>query len=320
MPTLSDNAVKEQYVNECRAMSNNIERSTSRGLKAKLIKAVNSALDTSGIPKVGSSEDNKSDANAYFSFKTWSITFGRPLCGDCAMTYKMLIDCANTVYHESRHCEQWFRMAQGVASGPEYISNQDLFVRFQQDISRTAANINKRMGIETSAATAAVTNCKNIPVSKFDIQKWWRSIYAVRAKHRGEVLTHIQVRYNQYRELPEEVDAWRCGDDAGERLKEALNVRDNCPCYHDWKVLTARSGHFRSGHFQATSGTLVAVDQALLAFEQDRRSRDKREALVKAFSAWYSANKKERTMRDKANFGEQEGVITQLRTFLGLPA
>ena len=54
------------------------------------------------------------------------------------------------------------------------------------------------------------------------------------------MLQHLDVgdNYDKYRNLAEEVDAWRLGDALGDDLKQAIGVRDDRPSYRDWKALT----------------------------------------------------------------------------------
>lgn len=314
MATLSDHATRDTYRRACQTINNQLDKLSVDQVKQRLVNAANAALVASRVPAVSQGNDSASGSNAYFDFGPWKIVFGGPLSGKRPLTQAFFVRCANVVYHEARHCEQWYRMAQAVARGYDHISNQDLFLAFQQDIKRDAANINKRMGIHLSAATAAVSNPDYSPVPRSEIQKWWRSIYAVNRNRRGKVLQHLddQDNYDRYRNLAEEVDAWRLGDTVGEEVKEAIGLRDDQPSYRDWKVLTAAGAKW----YQGRSSDLKAIDKAFEKYDKSKLATDK-EALKLAFQPWYAEKvKKGSTIRNMAD-DDGVGIVERLRAFLG---
>ena len=304
---LSNPACRAQYANDCERLNGNLARLSQGGLKSELITAVNRSLTSASVPPVTQGNDTASGANACFDFQAWRIVFGAPLNGSGRMTQKLLVKCANTVYHEARHCEQWFRMAQAVARGYDHISNQDLFLAFQGDVNRNAASINSHMYIQLAAANAAVANSDYAPVTRNTINGWWRSIYAVNRNRRGQVLTHIQDRYDDYRNLPEEVDAWRLGDSVEEEVKVRVGMRDDRPSYFDWKQLT------KAKWYNRRSNALQMVDSAFNKYERTRSIPDK-DALRLAFKAWYTP-KNGITIRNGLDIDEV-GIVSQLDEFL----
>jgi len=310
MGTLSEHGIRNNFNGACQAINRQLDRLSQDEVKRKLISAANAALTSSGVPTVGMGSNPGSGANAMFDFTTWSIVFGGPLSGKRLLTQKFFVNCANTVYHEARHCEQWFRMAQAVARGFDHISNQDLFLAFQGEVKRDAQTIGQKMWLHPNAAAAAVANSNYAPVRKDEIQKWWRSIYAVNRNRRGHVLEHIseEDNYDKYRNLAEEVDAWRCGDGLGEELKAAIGLRDDRPSYRDWKILT------KGQWFQYRSGDLKDLDQAYERYESSRSAPDLA-SLKTAFQSWYGP-KGGNTIRNKLD-EDGVGVVDRLRTFLG---
>ncbi len=304
---LSNHACRNQYIDDCARLNVNLARLSQDGLKRGLIAAVNQALTRANVPTVTQGNDLASGANASFSFSDWRIVFGAPLNGNVRMTQKLLVKCANTVYHEARHCEQWYRMAQAVARGYDHISNQDLFLAFQGNLDRDAAAIHDYMFIQLTAAKAAVVNHDYTPVKLFDILRWWRSIYAVNSNHRGQVLVHIQDRYDDYRLLPEEVDAWRLGNSIEEEVKERIGIRDDRPSYFDWSQLT------KAKWYNRRSDELKAVDTAFERSERSKSEPDKN-ALKLAFRAWYKP-KNGITIRNGLDI-DQLGIVDRLEGFL----
>jgi hypothetical protein len=86
--------------------------------------------------------------------------------------------------------------------------------------------------------------------------------------------------YQSYRNLPEEVDAWRCGDSVGEEIKEKIGLSDKRPCYKDWRLLS------KAKWYQSRSKDLQAVDDAFKVYEKTPNAVNK--GLLKtAFTTWY---------------------------------
>jgi len=283
--TLSAPNIRAIYADACRNIESNLDNLGHNDVKQRLLAAVNSVLLQCGVPAVGQGDAPSSPSNAYFDFGPWQIVFGSGLSNKITLTRRHFVNCANVVYHEARHCEQWFRMMQAVASPKLVISNQDLFIVFQQEVKRTAPNMNTYMGVNLNAALAAVSDPDFAPVKAGDIQGWWRSVYAVKATHRGNVLHDLGTVggddvYQKYRGLPEEIDAWRCGDAVGEEVKEKIGLSDKRPCYKDWRLLS------KAKWYQGRSKELQAVDDAFKVYEKVPNSVNK--GLLKtAFTTWY---------------------------------
>src|SRR5262249_52721783 len=80
-----------------------------------LAKEANKRLKDAGVPEteliIGDAEGNLGQ----FAFESWSLEIGKPAFENNAPTLAQMADMADTIYHESRHAEQWFRMAQMLA-------------------------------------------------------------------------------------------------------------------------------------------------------------------------------------------------------------
>lgn len=161
---------------------------------AAIASLANAQLQQAGVPVVTFTVQNMT-ALGEFDFSTWSLTLGQAALAVATPTQAQLDDIANTVYHEARHAEQWFNMAQ---------------LRAGQ--GRTAAQIATEMSIPATVAAAAVADPIAPGSAKALIaQNWYDGIYGAGGANRNRVLT--SGTNAEYRALPEEHDAWRVGDE-----------------------------------------------------------------------------------------------------------
>ena len=161
---------------------------------AAIARLANDQLRQAGVPAVTFTVQNMT-ALGEFDFGTWSMTLGQAALAVANPTQAQLDDIANTVYHEARHAEQWFNMAQ---------------LRAGQ--GRTAAEIAAEMFIPAHIAAAAVADPIAPGSAKALIaQNWYDGIYGAGRANRNRVLN--SGTNAEYRALPEEHDAWRVGDE-----------------------------------------------------------------------------------------------------------
>lgn len=293
---LRDRACQAQYVSECLGIVNNIDGMDQAAVQATLIKAVNRQLKLCGVPKVTQEEDPSSQSNAEFNYQTWAITFGAPLMVPGSLNALRL--GVNTVYHEARHCEQWFRMAQGVAAGK-------LNKNVENRIDRTkVADIAAKLWIPLNIAQAAMAATDYGGNSDSEVRGWWDSVYAASGGIRGRKLGHIDTRYDAYRGLPEEIDAWNLGDTVGEDFAGQC-PKLGCPTYAYWKKSTAV-------WYLSRSSDLKALDASLNAYDKSK-SASNRAQLKVDFDIWYAPKLlKGSTARAIGN----NNAVTQLEIFL----
>lgn len=160
-----------------------------------ILEKVNERLQEAGVPQVGK-VIQALGANEYgrFAFSLWSIRVNQDLLASDALTEAQAADLADTMYHEARHAEQWYRMAQLLAGQ-----------------GRTAGQIATQMGIPARiAAEAAANPIEPGSMEALIVDGWFQSVYGTGSAHRRHVLGPSGT-YEQYRNLPEESDAWRVG-------------------------------------------------------------------------------------------------------------
>jgi hypothetical protein len=201
---------------------------TAQARRDKLVELVNQRLADAGVPAVTPAFDANVNNAGSFSFSTWTMRIGQGPLGTDSISEEDAREVADTVYHEARHTEQWFRMAQ---------------LRAGQGLS--AAAVTTELGIPARIATAAAA----LPLARGSMeaviaQGWWDSVYGAGSDHREAVLTELDasataltaaqaahaanptaatqaaldeanersdLAFAAYQNLPEENDAWATG-------------------------------------------------------------------------------------------------------------
>lgn len=172
-----------------------------------MVKLVNKEIKRAGVPALTHALKSMPGDNGQFDFTTWTIDLDSVLLSKASLTEAELDDLSNTIYHEARHAEQWFAMAQ-------YLAGE----------SKTASEIKNEMGIPASIASAAFASPrKKGSMDALVAKGWYESIYGKKSAHRERVLGP-KGTYEQYRNLPEEHDAWRVGDEYDQNLGDLRSL------------------------------------------------------------------------------------------------
>jgi hypothetical protein len=191
---------------------------------AKLVKYVNAELKKAHAPPVGYILDPGTNAGeALFDFGPWNLSIGSNGL-DGALSDDMVGELADTVYHESRHAEQWFRIAR---------------LKAGESPQPTKAALAASLGIPDAIADAALKHplkpatklqkffhtkkwAERQDVKLAEAQSWYDGIYGANAAHRGEVYADLDNRHADYMALVEEVDAWDVGGKAGAKVRALI--------------------------------------------------------------------------------------------------
>jgi hypothetical protein len=189
----------------------------------KLLKYVNAELKKTHVPEVKEIKLKSGGdfGNATFDFRDWTIGMDDEGLED-DLTDDQIGELGDTIYHESRHCEQWFRMARLKAGEGLDKANLVSTMYIPDDIANAAvARPLKPLG----KITRMLRRKQFVERQDAKLQEakdWYASVYGDDAQHRGEVLGDIQNRYDDYRALSEEVDAWDVGGTTGQKIRALL--------------------------------------------------------------------------------------------------
>ncbi len=198
---------------------------TPEARRDRLVELVNQRLASAGVPPVTPVFDPNANNAGSFSIATWVMRIGRARLAGDSISEEDARAIASTVYHEARHTEQWFRMAQ---------------LRAAQGLG--AAAIARELGIE--ARIALLARAEPLVRGSMEAviaQGWWDSVYGAGSAHREAVLGRVDraaterraaraafaanataanqarldranerfaVAFAAYQNLPEENDAW----------------------------------------------------------------------------------------------------------------
>jgi hypothetical protein len=117
-----------------------------------------------------------------FHFSTWVLGLGKGPFGAASVDDGQAAEIADTVYHESRHAEQWHRMARLLAGK-----------------GTSAADIMKKLGIAGKAAADAATKpLKDATTGEGkEASAWYESVYGSGAAHRNKLLGETLPKYSK---------------------------------------------------------------------------------------------------------------------------
>jgi peptidoglycan hydrolase-like protein with peptidoglycan-binding domain len=200
---------------------------------------VNAQLAAAGIPSAAHVLKDLGPSAGALDFTTWTLELGQKPFSKATVTDAEASDIAGTVYHEARHAEQWHMMAR-------YLAGR----------GRSAATIATEMGIPAKiAADAKSKPLKPGSMEALIAEGWHENVYGAGAERRNQVLTRAEAKKTaldkakeahaknptpankakleqaqrefdaaeqQYRDLPEENDAFAVAD---QMEKELAKVR-----------------------------------------------------------------------------------------------
>ncbi|MBN2133877.1 MAG: hypothetical protein JW741_30525 [Sedimentisphaerales bacterium] len=223
MPTMTDNAVLVQFANACKAAVHSQWSTFASGQQRanKLFDITCLVLDICQVPRPSLQLDaNLGGASGLFDFSHWKLKIDPNGFGQNATPDRdAFLTLVTLIYHEARHCEQWFQMARYAAVGHQMTAQKlssSLFIPVH--IASTA--LNRKMGL--SDPMLALT------------KEWYESVYGAKSGFRGITLQGLMLRrtgdaklnnfHNGFHSrysgvLPEEIDAWAVQEKVADHYK-----------------------------------------------------------------------------------------------------
>ena len=152
------------------------------------MRLVNAHLEAVGVPAVTPNPIDTGTNLGTFDFHTWQMEIGLEALSIAQPDRAQAADVVDTIYHEARHAEQWFRIAQ---------------LRALQRRRRQGAAEDARLGrviateleIPRRIADLAVTTPPRFALGSMDAliaQGWFDSVYGTGSARRERVLTELE--------------------------------------------------------------------------------------------------------------------------------
>lgn len=97
---------------------------TSAQRRQRIEDLANAQLHKGGVPKVSMVPKKLATDYGQFDFTTWKLVINKDLLNGNSLPEAQAKELANTVYHESRHAEQWYLIAQQKAAEQRGVAGQ----------------------------------------------------------------------------------------------------------------------------------------------------------------------------------------------------
>lgn len=229
----------DEFVKDFKQLQSDWPKLTADEREQRLEALANRQLAKSGVPKVGVVPKTLPKGNGgHLDFNNWQLAVNKDQLSAATLSDAEAKALANTVYHESRHAEQWYLMAQRRAMNGDKASD----IRDSMSIPGSVATAAEQRPLvvnSTSAACAQVlhdsvygTNAaaRNTTLTGVmtELGKLNQANAAVDSLNANPASTPAQkteaaqnavaaraafdTAYQKYRALPEEADAFEAGD------------------------------------------------------------------------------------------------------------
>jgi hypothetical protein len=204
--------------------------------ESRLNDLTNAQLGKSGAPAVAVlAKPMREGLNGQLDFRTWTLDINDSMINANQLTDQQAGKLVNTVYHETRHAEQWNLMAQKMAGD-----------------GSDATAIQKRLGISKEVAENAVKH----PLGPKDPRRacadcLFDSVYGKGRDHRGKTLTALPVKAKAVKDASdanaaaakvykEAADANLDAQKAYEKLPKDASAEDRKAAMEAWKKTYAQ--------------------------------------------------------------------------------
>lgn len=138
-------------------------------------KAANDELKAVGVPETGIVVKDLGQRNGQLDFTTWNLDLGEAPYKKASTTTAEMAGVADTVYHESRHAEQWHRMA-----------------RLEAGKGKSANDIASSLYIPANVAQDAATKpLSGDSTEAKEAEAWHESVYGANSAARNTTLQNL---------------------------------------------------------------------------------------------------------------------------------
>jgi hypothetical protein len=266
MPSLSDDGIKASFVEGCVAIWREWKVLGNARRRAEIEGLVRRAVTSISIQDFSYFWTEPTDHGAYSAEKlvlgaaggvmrstksVWGLTINKGVSEEHDVTLERFKWFCTVLYHEARHGEQWFRMAQGCVHGVLSTANVSTYTAAGGKMTLAIWADQLHMPVETLryAEQLGKVGYTQQVTAGLPIASWFGSVFGAHSAHRGTVLAspHIFTEGHQakldYLALPEEVDAYAVQNDVDARLTLALAGVAQTQAAQAQKVGALAGGH-----------------------------------------------------------------------------
>ncbi len=239
-------ANQKEFAHDMKTLQKDWHKLTPDERTAYMETAVNKQLTKSSVPSVGVVSANylSPSTNGQMNFSKWNLDMNPALLNSTQLSDRQTANLGNTLFHESRHGEQWYLIARNEAGSGKDASAITASTGMPIAVSRSAAAhplsgkdvlhpCSQQMhdSVYGKGAVARNATLNNLPKLTDSYNRALAANNKLQAdpsataaqRHAAyesatKALKEYQAGYDQYRALPEEADAWRAGDGVGKLL------------------------------------------------------------------------------------------------------
>jgi len=235
---LSADKNAKEFVEEFKKLQKDWPKLKPSEREQRIEDIANKQLKKSGVPAVGVVPEKLPKGNGgHLDFNNWQLALNEDMLNSSSLSDVDAKEFANTVYHESRHAEQWYLMAQKRASD-----------------GQNATKIRDEMTIPGKVAKEAEKN----PISKKSnqakcAQKLHDSVYGKDRNARNKTLTDVMTHLKSLNKANENYakvsnDPKSTEKQKEKALKEAQEARKKFDkVYKDYRSLPEEADAFDTG-------------------------------------------------------------------------
>ncbi len=171
-------------------------------------KAANARLKDASVEKCSINVKAFSGGtNGQFDFTTWTIDINQKLVSKDDVTDAELSDVADTMYHEARHAEQWFRIARWLAGTKKMTAAE---ISADMSIPEAVAKKACASGLKESSKTGKKFMGKAAIAEEAQMLSeaaaWHQNIYGTGGTERNDTLNNLDPTGSAYRGAKKDYD------------------------------------------------------------------------------------------------------------------
>lgn len=228
MPNLSDTPVQQVYVNYLADIYKHYNEFSQAHRKMQFEGALRDVANAAGLPMPRFGWGNN---GGFFRFQDWYLEVdNQAITMDAhGVPIRAWLYYSTSPYHELRHCEQFFLMAQAMLTGTASVPTgpRGRSVLPFGTINDRAEGL-KKLGYQQVMIIRADQVKKQFPQSLASLTRSWvDSVFGRGGNARGQTLTHLDKggkHFQPYTNLPEEADAWAVEREVSRMVRRAINA------------------------------------------------------------------------------------------------